>query len=112
MRYMMLICDDGTEEFAPDEIRALPDFVTWHAGVEQRGIQHQGVRLRPAREAVTVKVRDGEVLVSDGPFAETREQIGGFELVECTDLDEAIEVAAGHPSAARCAVEIRPYWEG
>ncbi|UWP84698.1 YciI family protein [Dactylosporangium fulvum] len=109
---MMLICDDGTDEFGPDEITVMPDFVIWHAALERRGITHQGIRLRPAAEAKTVSVRDGRVLVSDGPYAETKEQIGGFELVECADLDEAIEVAASHPSARRYAVEIRPYWEG
>jgi hypothetical protein len=85
MRYMLLVCDDTT-------------------------VPHRGVRLRPHTEAVTVRVRDGEVLVADGPFAETREQIGGYELVECADLDEAIEAAAGHPAASRHAVEIRPFW--
>jgi hypothetical protein len=106
----MLICEDGSEA-SPEEIAAMPEFVGWHAGLERRGIEHQGVRLRPAREAVTLKVRDGQVVVTDGPFAETKEQIGGFELVVCDDLDDAIEIAAGHPAASRSSIEIRPYWE-
>ena len=58
-----------------------------------------------------MRVRDGETLTSDGPFAETKEQIGGFFLVDCKDLDEAIEVAAKIPSAAHGSIEVRPIWE-
>ena len=58
-----------------------------------------------------MRVRDGEVLTSDGPFAETKEQIGGFYLVDCKDLDEAIEVAAKIPGAAHGSIEVRPIWE-
>ena len=65
----------------------------------RRGVRLQGDRLRPASDATTVRVRDGEVLIVDGPFAETKEQIAGFDILECADLDEAIEVAAKHPVA-------------
>jgi len=58
-----------------------------------------------------VRVRSGEVLVADGPFAETKEQIGGLDLVECADLDEAIEVASKHPVARFGSIEVRPFWE-
>ncbi|GGM65329.1 YciI family protein [Dactylosporangium sucinum] len=109
MKYLMLICDDNPDEPSPDDIVASPDFVVWEADMARRGIVHKGQRLRPARYARTVRVRDGKVIVTDGPFAETREQIGGFELVECADLDEAIECAAGHPAAPWWSVEIRPY---
>jgi hypothetical protein len=64
--------------------------------------------LRPRADAVTVRVRDGQRLVSDGPFADTKEHIGGYEIIDATDLDQAIEVAAAHP-AARNGVEIRPF---
>jgi hypothetical protein len=56
-------------------------------------------------------VREGEVLVSDGPFAETKEQIGGFDILDCADLDEAIEVASKHPAASFGTLELRPFWE-
>jgi hypothetical protein len=112
MRYMLLMCDDGAAEPGPAEIAVMPEFVVWQRENERRGTSHRGVRLRPPAEAVTVRVRDGVMLVSDGPFAETKEQIGGYEVIECADLDEAIEVAGGHPSAARFSVEIRPFWEG
>jgi hypothetical protein len=111
MRYLLMMCEDGTEELGPDEIAASPEFAAWLHHVADRGVPHTGVRLRPAREAVTVRVREGRTLVTDGPFADTKEQIGGYEIVECPDLDVAIDVAATHPSA-RVAVEIRPFWEG
>ena len=62
-------------------------------------------------DATTVRVRDGEVITSDGPFAETKEQIGGFYVVDCKDLDEAIEVAAKIPGARSGSIEVRPIWE-
>jgi hypothetical protein len=69
-----------------------------------------GSRLRPVSDATTVRVRAGEVLLSDGPFAETKEQMGGFDLIECKDLDEAIEVASKHPGAKFGTIELRPLW--
>jgi hypothetical protein len=110
MKYMLLMCDDGTGP-GPDEIVVSPEFLTWQKDVDGRGVPHRGARLRPIDQAVTVRVRDGKLLVTDGPFAETKEQVSGFELIECTDLDQAIEVAAGHPTADRFTVEIRPFWE-
>jgi hypothetical protein len=79
--------------------------------METRGIVRGGGGLRPPNHAVTVRVRNGEVLRSDGPFAETKEQMGGFCVIDCVDLDEAIEVAAKHPAAAFGMVELRPIWE-
>ena len=62
-------------------------------------------------DASTVRVRDGEVLVADGPFAETKEQIAGFYIIDCADLDEAIEIAARNPGARHGTIEVRPVWE-
>ena len=70
-----------------------------------------GARLRPTTDATTVRVRDGELLTSDGPFAETKEQVGGYYLVDCKDLDEAIEVAGKIPGARVGSIEVRPLWE-
>ena len=67
--------------------------------------------LRPVASAVTVRVRGGEVLVSDGPFAETKEQIAGFNVLECADLDEAVAVASRHPTARIGTFELRPFVE-
>jgi hypothetical protein len=68
-------------------------------------------RLRLCSDATTVRVRDGELLGSDGPFAETKEQMGGFDIIECPSLDEAVEIAAIHPAAASGAIEVRPLWQ-
>lgn len=105
MRYMLMVCDDGS---GPD---AGPEFAAWLRNVEARGARRVGIPLRPPTEAVTVRVRAGEQLVSDGPFAETKEWIAGCEIVECADLDEAIAIASTHPAAGRFPIEIRPFWE-
>jgi hypothetical protein len=72
----------------------------------------QGSVLGAATAATTVRVRGGELLVSDGPFAETKEVIVGFDILECADLDEAIAVAAAHPMAFGGRIELRPYAQG
>ncbi|MBO0870194.1 MAG: hypothetical protein J2P15_16670 [Micromonosporaceae bacterium] len=99
MRYLLLMCGEGRDEPSPAEIVAMPDFIGWEARLRERGLPHQGVRLRPPGSAATVRLRAAEMLVTDGPFAETREQMGGFEILDCAGPDEAIEVAAGHPGA-------------
>jgi len=76
-----------------------------------RGVLQGGERLRPTSDATTVRVRNGETLSTDGPFMETKEQLGGYFLVDCKDLDEAIEVAAKLPGARSGSVEVRPIWE-
>jgi hypothetical protein len=81
----------------------------WDAEMKARGILVGGGFLRPTSSATTVKVRDGQVLVTDGPFAETKEQIAGYAVLECTDLDEAIEVSSRHPTALVGTFELRPY---
>ena len=107
MRYMLLVCVDESVEVTPEEASPL----SWIEEMEGRGVRRFGSRLRPVSDATTVRVRGGEVLPSDGPFAETKEQIGGFDLIECRDLDEAIEVAAEHPAARFGTIELRPLWE-
>ena len=112
MRYMLMICDDESLPLGPEEIVRRPDHVAWIDYMERRGVVLLGgERLRSSGDATTVRARDGEVLISDGPFVETKEQIGGFALIECEDLDQAVEVAARHPFAAHGAIEIRPVWE-
>jgi hypothetical protein len=104
---MMLVCVDESVEVSEEE--ALP--TAWVQEMQGRGVRRLGSRLRPVSDATTVRVRGGEVLLSDGPFAETKEQIGGFDLIECEDLDEAIEVASKHPGAKFGTIEVRPLWE-
>jgi hypothetical protein len=87
----------------------------WIREMERRGvIDRVGYRLRPAEEAgstATVRVREGETVLTHGPYAEVQEQVAGYDLIEAADLDEAIEIAARHPSAWLGAVEIRPLWQ-
>lgn len=115
MRYLMIHCvDESAVDWWDNDADADSDEETqaveaWDAEMKARGILVGGGFLRPTSSATTVKVRDGEVLVSDGPFAETKEQIAGFAVLECTDLDEAIEVASRHPTALVGTFELRPY---
>lgn len=111
MKYVLLICDDETAAPTNEELAADPRHQDWLADLERRGARLAGMRLRPVVDATTVRVRDGETLVSDGPFAETKDFVGGFVVLECANLDEAIEIAAGHPYARWGGVEIRPVWE-
>ena len=107
MRYLLFICGDDSIEVPAGEGSA----ERWVEEMEGRGVRLEGSRLRPVSDATTVRLRRGEVVLSDGPFAETKEQIGGFDIIECEDLDEAIEVASKHPMAKFGAVEVRPFWQ-
>jgi hypothetical protein len=114
MRYALLICTDETamQAASPEEAQAsMAGYIAWGEEMGKRGLLQGGERLRPTTDATTVQVREGEVLTSDGPFAETKEQIGGFYLVDCKDLDEAIEVASKIPGARQGSIEVRPIWE-
>lgn len=111
MKYALLICDDENVSPSNAEMAADPVHQAWLADLERRGARLTGVRLRPIVDATTVRVRDGETLISDGPFAETKDFVGGVVIVDCADLDEAIAIAAGHPYARWGGVEIRPIWE-
>ncbi|HEY9314364.1 YciI family protein [Williamsia sp.] len=108
---MLLICDDEKDAPSNEEIKADPEYQKWDAEVARRAVRFGGARLRPVADATTVRVRDGEKLISDGPFAETKDFVGGVDIIECADLDEAIEIAAGHPYAHRGCVEVLPVWE-
>jgi hypothetical protein len=114
MRYALLICTEEKlqAEMSEDEAAAqTAEYMAWGEEMGARGVLGGGERLRPTTSATTVRVRDGEVLTSDGPFAETKEQMGGFYLVDCKDLDEAIEVASKIPGAQHGSIEVRPIWE-
>ena len=106
MRCMLTIWEDESVILSPAELHALPQIQAWTQKWTPRGIQRGGARLRPSSDAATVRVRDGEVLVFDGPFAETKEQVGGFDIIGCASLDEAIEIAARHPAIASGAIEV------
>jgi hypothetical protein len=111
MTYLLLICASENIQLTPEQRTALgPATDTWVTQME--GVRREGGPLRPVRESAVVRVHDGEILVSDGPFAETKEQIAGYDVVECSSLDEAIEVAAKHPMASFGAVEVRSLGPG
>jgi hypothetical protein len=111
MRYLFLICgDQDTLDRGPDPVPG-QDPLAWVEEMDARGVRQLGGRLRPTAEAITQRPRDGELLLADGPFAETAEVVGGFDVMECADLDEAIEVAARHPFATLGSIEIRPLWD-
>jgi hypothetical protein len=107
MQYVLFICTDPD---ADPYDAALDNVEEWWTDLNDRGKHLAGDRLRPVEDATTVRVRGGERLVTDGPFAETREWIAGFDVVEAADLDEAIEIAAGHPMARFGRIEVRPVW--
>ena len=114
MRYLMLICTDESADAArsPEEAgESMAEYGAFMEEMGKRGVLQGGERLRPSIDATTVRVRDGETVTSDGPFAETKEQIGGYFVVEGKDLDEAIEIAAKIPGARIGSIEVRPIWE-
>jgi hypothetical protein len=133
MRFLMLVCttpDDETEDEATAQAPAEQATVERTAAAETaadaaeetgfpwlndlmaRGIWVTGDQLRPPAEGRTVRVRDGQALFTDGPFAETKEVIIGFDILECASLDEAVQIAAAHPVAEFGAIEVRAFLNG
>ncbi len=116
MKYLLLVCwdaermnaqtepDPGTPESEDEE--GFP----WVDDLQARGIWLTGDQLAPPRRARSVRVRDGKTMVTDGPFTETKEAVGGFDLLECGSLEEAVEIAASHPLAQAGTIEVRPFW--
>lgn len=112
MRYALLVCHDEDAGISDAEReRRIATFTAAQEEMEARGVLVSRERLRPTSSSTTVRVRDGDLVVADGPFAETREQIAGFYVVECADLDEAIELACLIPAAEFGLIEVRPLWE-
>ena len=107
MQYLLMICVD--DSFRPPDALE-PEVIAWVEEMDRRGVRKLGDRLRPVREAKTLHVRDGKVLLEDGPFAQTKDRIAGFDLIECASMDEAIEVASRHPIAKLGKVEVRQLW--
>ena len=108
MKYMLLIYSNENEANDPAMMQAYGEF-TEH--VVSTGVMRGADRLRPTGDARTVRVRDGATTVTDGPFAETKEQLGGYYIIECATADEAMAVAARVPNAKNGSVEVRPIWE-
>ena len=112
MRYALLVCGDENAVISPEE--SAERFAAFTAFAEQmavRGVLRDMLRLQPTSAATTVQIRSGNLVIADGPFAETKEQIAGLFVVECADLDDAIEVASNIPAAGYGTIEVRPVWE-
>ena len=114
MKFLLLVCWDAEKMNAqtePDPGDASEDEgFPWLDDLQARGIWVTGDQLAPPRRARSVRVRDGKPIVTDGPFAETKEVVGGFDILECSSLEEAVEIAAGHPVAQGGTIEVRPFW--
>jgi len=111
MQYLLAIYAAEADEPAPgtDEFEAyLGRYMTLTDEMRQAGVLQDGRPLEPVSTATTVRVREGKTLTTDGPFAETKEQLGGFYLLDCANLDEAIAWAARIPAAEHGSIEIRP----
>jgi hypothetical protein len=121
MKYLLLLNNDGAaadswRDLSPDEATALraEELPRWNAlfgWMAEQGIEVDGLELDDPHKARVIRVRNGETLVSDGPFAETKEQLGGYFLADCKDLDQAIELAQRIPVVNTGSVEIRPIAE-
>ena len=114
MRYLLLIYQDEAAhaQWSQEALAAeYEGYNAFGAEVQKRGTFLGGEAVMPANTATTVRVRDSKILTTDGPFAETKEQLGGYYLLNCKDLDEAIELAAKIPAAPHGSIEIRPIME-
>jgi hypothetical protein len=113
MQYLLMIYTNEKEETALGQAalcKVVQEYADYTKSIVQAGQFKGAERLRPVATASTVRVRDGKTLITDGPFAETREQLGGFYLVEAQNLDEALALAARIPSARHGSIEVRPIW--
>src|SRR5256712_9465045 len=114
MQYLLLIYEREADwnAFSEKEKGTIfQEYMAFTQGIMKSGHHRAGDALQPVSTATTVQVRNGKTLTTDGPFAETREQLGGFYMLHCDDLDEAIEIAAKIPGARHGSIEIRPVME-
>jgi hypothetical protein len=113
MKYLLIHAVD--EDVTPNASRcAAPEGAldAWIEEMEARGLLLDGARLRPVADATTVRAPDGTAVVTDGPFAETKEQVAGYDVIDCPDLDSAVAVAAAHPTTYLGGIEVRRFAEG
>lgn len=114
MRYLCLIYTSEVEDAkrTPEQQEAnMGAYYAFTNEIGEAGVNAGGEALQPTTTATSVRVRDGKVVTTDGPFAETKEQLGGYYMLNCENLDEAIKWAARIPGAADGTVEVRPIWE-
>ena len=113
MQYILLIYGAEPTESVPEDqmLAEMEGYNAFTAHLRERGAMLAGEALVPTASATTVRVVDGRTVTTDGPFAETKEQVGGYFLVECENLDDAIDAAAKLPGAQTGSIEVRPIWE-
>ena len=111
MKYLMLVTLDPHRDQTDDDLTGTLEVEDWVTKYDDAGVRLLGNQVRMAEDATSVTRREGKLLVTDGPYAESREWIVGFDVLECTDLDEAIKVAAEHPMAVTGRLELRPFVE-
>lgn len=108
-QYMLLIYSPTDSSPSPEELAAeMPKWFSYTTALQESGVLVAGEALEALETATTVRVREGETLISDGPFAETKEGLGGYYLVDVPDLDAALQWAAKIPNVGRGCVEVRP----
>jgi hypothetical protein len=109
MRYLLLICVDPSIDSDEDA----GDIQAWFDEIERRGgTRLLGDQLEPPSNGRSVRVRGGAIVTTDGPFAETKEFVAGFDVIECEDMETAVAIAAQHPVARFGTVEVRQFWKG
>ena len=107
MQYLLIISHD--ELFTPSEA-LITAIHAWIQEMDAKGVRIDGKPLRPPGDATTVRVRDGKVALSKGPLTQSSDQMCAYELIECTDLQAALDAASAHPMASVAAIEVRPVW--
>lgn len=103
-----MLCSDTAHADAAEAAQVMAGCGDWAAEMTRRGVLCEQVGLHPPTDAVTVRVRGGEVLRTDGPFAETKDQIGGYSILECASMRAALQAAVEHPWARYGQIEVRP----
>lgn len=107
MQFLLIISHDA--QFVSSEA-LVAEIMAWITRMQARGIRRHGAPLRPPSDAVTLRVREGQLRVTPGPFSDSREQMCAYELLDCASQDEALAAAAEHPMARVATIELRPVW--
>jgi hypothetical protein len=114
MKFLLLVCWDAKTMNAQSEPKPTDatkeESFPWLDDLQSKGRWITGDQLAPPRRARSVRVRDGRPIVLDGPFVETKEAVGGFDIIECASMEEAVEIAGRHPVAESGTIEVRPLW--
>lgn len=111
MKFLMLVSLDPSRDQGDEDLTGTLEVEDWVTKYDDAGVRLVGNQVRMAEDATSVTRRQGKLLVTDGPYAESREWIVGFDVLECADLDEAIKVASEHPMSVGGRLELRPFVE-